>query len=99
MHTLTDLAPEGAVSPACSELRRRLGALQRQQPPSDPTAQVMRIGIEDAQGALMHVVETTRLVEAVRVFELLGELGWEPRNERCRGHDGRPLTRNYRLRR
>ena len=97
MHPSLEPVP-GAVSPACNELRRRLGDLRHLQPPSDPTARAIRIGIEDAQGALVHVVETTRLVEAVRVFELLGELGWEPRNDRCRGDDGRPLTRSYRLR-
>jgi hypothetical protein len=80
------------------ELRRRLGDLQVRRAPADPTAQAIRIGIEDEQGALMDVVETTRLVEAVKVFELLGELGWQPREGRGRGRDGRPLVRSYRHR-
>jgi hypothetical protein len=34
----------------------------------------------------------------VKVFEVLGELGWRPRAGQRRGSDGRPLTRSYRLR-
>jgi hypothetical protein len=98
MHALSEPSLDAAASPACLELRRRLDALQVRRAPADPTARAMRIGIEDAQGSLMHVVETTRLVEAVKVFELLGELGWTPREGRYRGSDGRPLTRSYRLR-
>lgn len=98
MSSLTYPLPAASVSPACLELCRRLGDLQMRRAPADPTARAIRIGIEDEQGALMHVVETTRLVEAVKVFELLGELGWLPREGRSRGSDGRPLTRSYRRR-
>jgi hypothetical protein len=98
MHSLTESLPAISASPACLELRRRLGNLSMRKAPADPTARAIRIGIEDEQGALMDVVETTRLVEAVKVFELLGELGWLPREGRARGSDGRPLTRSYRRR-
>lgn len=99
MHALSTPALDRAVSPACLELWRRLEGLELRRPPADPEARAIRIGIEDERGALMRVVETTRLVEAIRVFELLGELGWMPREGRSRGLDGRPLTRSYRLRR
>lgn len=98
MHSTLEPAPDGAVSPACLELRRRLGNLAVRKTPADPTARAIRIGIEDEQGALLDVIETTRLVEAVKVFEVLGELGWTPRAGQRRGSDGRPLTRSYRLR-
>lgn len=98
MQTLSEPLVDVPVSPACLELRRRLGDLQFHRAPADPTARAIRIGIEDEQGALMHVVETTRLVEAVKVFELLGELGWRPSEGRSRGNDGQPLTRSYRRR-
>jgi hypothetical protein len=95
MHRFTETLSATPASPACLELRRRLGDLQIRRAPADPTARAIRIGIEDEQGGLMHVVETTRLVEAVKVFELLGELGWQPREGRARGSDGRLLTRSY----
>lgn len=98
MLSRSESIPDAPASPACMELRRRLGNLQIRRAPADPTAQAIRIGIEDEQGALMDVVETTRLVEAVKVFELLGELGWRPREGRARGRDGRPLVRSYRHR-
>lgn len=78
------------------ELRRRLLELQRRQPPADPEARPIRIGIEDAYGDLVHVVETTRLTEAVKVFELLADAGLVPSHGRCRASDGRTLTRTYR---
>ena len=82
--------------PDCAELRRRLQELQRQQPPADPQAAPIRIGVEDAYGDLVHVVETTRLTEAVKVFELLADAGLVPSHGRCRTSDGRTLTRTYR---
>lgn len=82
--------------PGCVELRRRLLELQRRQPPADPEARPLRIGIEDAYGDLVHVVETTRLTEAVKVFELLCDSGLVPSHGRCRTSDGRTLTRTYR---
>lgn len=82
--------------PGCVELRRRLLELQRRQPPADPEARPIRIGIEDGYGDLVHVVETTRLTEAVKVFELLSDVGLVPSHGRCRASDGRTLTRTYR---
>jgi hypothetical protein len=66
-------------STAIPELRRRLCDLHEQQPEDDPAWPAMRIGIEDDAGELVDVVETRRIVEAVRVFEILGELGFERR--------------------
>lgn len=87
----------GAIAwPDCVELRQRLQALQRRQPPADPDATPIRIGIEDAYGDLVQVVETTRLTEAVRVFELLSDAGLVPGQGRCRASDGRTLVRTYR---
>jgi hypothetical protein len=99
MHAISAPALDSTATPACLELRRRLEGLELHCAPDDPEARAIRIGIEDERGLLMHVVETTRLVEAIKVFELLGELGWLPREGRSRGYDGRPLTRSYRLRR
>ncbi|NML17263.1 hypothetical protein [Azohydromonas caseinilytica] len=89
---MNDLA---VLSFDCTELRRRLSELHEQQPPADPATPSIRIGIEDAEGALVHVVEASRLVEAVKVFEVLGDYGLEPRNGRHRTQDGRRLTRLY----
>ncbi len=77
-----------------AELRRRLNELHEQQPPADPSTPAMRIGIEE-QGELVQVVEVARLTEAVKVFEMLGDFGLEPRQGRHRSDDGRRLTRLY----
>lgn len=82
--------------PDCIELQRRLMALQERQPPADPEIPPIRIGIEDRYGDLVHVVETTRLTEAVKVFELLSDHGLVPGHGRCRASDGRTLMRTYR---
>lgn len=79
-----------------TELRRRLDELHARQAPAASSTSPMRIGIED-EGTLVHVVETGSLLEAVRVFEVLGELGLEPREGRHRSGDGRRLTRLYAL--
>lgn len=77
-------------------LRQRLRELQRTQLPANPEAPTMRIGVEDPYGDLAHVIETTRLSEAVKVFETLAELGLVPGHGRCRASDGRMLVRTYR---
>jgi hypothetical protein len=77
-----------------TELRRRLNELHAQQPPADPSVPAMRIGIED-EGELVQVVEVVRLTEAVKVFEMLGDFGLEPREGRHRSDDGKSLTRLY----
>ena len=88
----------GEVSwPDCIELRQRLNELHRRQPPADPGATPIRIGIEDPYGDLAHVIETTRLTEAVKVFETLADHGLVPSHGRCRTSDGRTLVRTYRL--
>jgi hypothetical protein len=80
------------------ELRRRLHDLQRHHLPETPGAQPLRIGVEDACGDLAHVIETTRLTEAVKVFETLADFGLVPGHGRCRASDGRTLVRTYRPR-
>lgn len=82
--------------PERAELRQRLRGLQRHPLPQDPDAVPLRIGVEDAYGDLAHVIETTRLSEAVRVFETLSDLGLVPGHGRCRASDGRTLMRTYR---
>lgn len=84
--------------PDRAEMRQRLRGLQRHPLPQDPDAQPLRIGVEDAYGDLAHVIETTRLSEAVRVFETLSDLGLVPGHGhgRCRASDGRTLMRTYR---
>lgn len=77
-----------------AELRRRLNELHAQQPPADPSTPAMRIGIEE-QGELVQVLEVARITEAVKVFEMLGDFGLEPRQGRHHSHDGRRLTRLY----
>lgn len=79
-------------------LRRRLHELQRHHLPDTPEAQPLRIGVEDAYGDLAHVIETTRLTEAVKVFEALADFGLVPGHGRCRASDGRTLVRTYRPR-
>ncbi|NML18027.1 hypothetical protein [Azohydromonas caseinilytica] len=83
-------------SPDAVELCQRLQALHCHQPPEDPEAAFIRIGIEDPYGDLVHVVETTRLTEAVKVFETLADFGLVPGHGRCRAADGRTLVRTYR---
>lgn len=101
-HNFKSLArvPELSLSeitlPDCAELRRRLSRLRLRQAPTQPDAQPMRIGIEDPYGDLAHVVETTSLTEAVRVFETLADFGLVPGHGRCRSSDGRLLVRTYR---
>ena len=39
----------------------------------------LRIGIQDDDGHLLHTIETTSLVEAVAIFEVLGDFRLESR--------------------
>jgi hypothetical protein len=78
-------------SSVIAELRRRLCKLREQRLEDEPALPAMRIGIEDEAGELVDVVETSRIVNAVRVFELLGELGFE----RCSAH--RSAGKGHRL--
>ena len=64
---LLDAAPD-----ADALLAERLRSLQW---PLQPGGAAIRVGIEDAQGRLYRVIETSSVVEAVHVFELLHELG------------------------
>jgi hypothetical protein len=43
----------------------------------------------------VHVITTTSIVQAVRVFEILGEFGLTPCDGRRRTEDGLLLTRVY----
>jgi hypothetical protein len=85
--------------PVCAELRKRLHDVHRRQPPAIPGLVPIRIGVEDPDGDLAHVIETTRLMEAVRVFETMTDLGLVPGRGRCRASDGRVLVCTYRQRR
>jgi len=51
--------------------------------PIDPSVPAIRVGVEGPDGKLYRVIETPSLVEAVRVFETLNDLGLVPR-ERSR---------------
>ena len=82
--------------PECSALCRRLRDLCNQQPLAEPLRPAIHIGIEDAHGSIVHVVRTTSIVQAVRVFEILGEFGLTPCKGRRRTEDGLPLTSVYR---
>lgn len=93
---LPALSASEITLPVCAELRRRLSRLRLSQLPAQPGTQPMRIGIEDPYGDLAHVVETTRLTEAVMVFETLADFGLVPGHGRCRASDGRLLVRTYR---
>jgi hypothetical protein len=95
-HRLPELSLGAFTWPDLIELRRLLQELRRHHPPADPEATPIRIGIEDRYGDLVHVVETTRLTEAVKVFELLSDFGLVPGHGRCRASDGRTLVRTYR---
>jgi hypothetical protein len=77
-------------------LYRRLSDICGQRPLAKPFAPAICVGIVDAQGSLVHVVRTTSIVQAVRVFELLGEFDLTPCEGRRRTEDGLPLTRVYR---
>jgi hypothetical protein len=82
--------------PDWTALCRRLRDLCDPQPWAEPLGPAIRIGIEDAHGSLVHVVRTTSIVQAVKVFEILGEFGLTPCEGRRRSEDGLPLTRVYR---
>jgi hypothetical protein len=82
--------------PDHTALYRRLRDICGQQPLGEPFGPAISIGIEDARGSLVHVFRTTSIVQAVRVFELLGEFGLTPCEGRRRTEDGLLLTRVYR---
>ena len=84
------------LSEGARELQHRLQTLQQAPLPPEPSGRVIRIGLEDEDGTLVHVVETTRLVEAVKAFELLEDAGCTPARGRCSANDGRMLTRTFR---
>jgi hypothetical protein len=81
--------------PDGTALCRRLRNLCDEQPLADPLGPAIRIGIEDAQGSLVHVVTTTSIVQAVRVFEILSDFDLTPCEGRRRTEDGFLLTRVY----
>jgi hypothetical protein len=83
-------------SPDYTALYRRLRDLCGLRPLGEPFGPAICIGIEDAQGSLVHVARTTSIVQAVRMFEILGEFGLTPCEGRRRTEDGLLLTRIYR---
>lgn len=82
--------------PDCAELCRRLSRLRLRRPAAEPGAQPIRIGTEDPYGDLTHVVQSTRLTEAVKVFETLADFGLVPGHGRSRACDARSRVRTYR---
>jgi hypothetical protein len=83
------------VRPAlpCDEDRHLLDRLRPLKLPVDHRAGAIRIGIENRDGALYRVIETSSVVEAVRIFETLNALRLEP----CIGSSERPdFTRVFR---
>jgi hypothetical protein len=50
--------------------------------PVDADAGTIRIGVADDAGHLYRVIETSSVVEAVRVFETLNDLGFVPHSDR-----------------
>jgi hypothetical protein len=62
--------------------------------PVDKSSGAIRIGVADADGALYRVIETSSVVEAVRVFEALTDLGCvRKRHPRTDVHVTRVFTR------
>ena len=72
----------------------RLGHLAVCTMPVPPAAAAIRVGVEGPEGELYRIIETTSVVEAVRVFEVLKELGLRPEAHRRR--HGHKVTRVYR---
>jgi hypothetical protein len=60
---------------ADATLRARLRPLGTPVKDTEPT---IRVGIEGPQGKLYRIIETSSLVEAVRLFETLHDLGLQP---------------------
>ena len=61
--------------------------------PVDHRAGAIRIGIENRDGALYRVIETSSVVEAVHIFETLNALQLEPQARSLERDD---LTRVFR---
>jgi len=74
-----------------SMLRARLRPLAAPVRDTDPT---IRVGIEGPQGKLYRIIETSSLVEAVRLFETLHDLGLRP--DAGRKESGWAVTRVFR---
>lgn len=74
-----------------SVLRARLRPLGAPVKDEDPT---IRVGIEGPQGKLYRIIETSSLVEAVRLFETLHDLGLRPAHGRR--ESGWSVTRVFR---
>jgi hypothetical protein len=68
----TTILAHATPLPTDSTLRARLRPLAVPVKDSDPT---IRVGIEGPQGKLYRIIETSSLVEAVRLFETLHDLG------------------------
>jgi hypothetical protein len=76
-------AVDGALTSRLAALRAPLASDHKR----------IRVGIESAQGQLYRIVETTSLLEAVRLFEALHDLGLRP----ARTPAGRGLARVFRV--
>lgn len=83
---------------SCSydELCRRLDGLRHERLPQASAADAICIGLADARGEIVHVVRTLRLVEALKVVELLVNAGWVPVQDRSAIGDEDGLMRVYR---
>jgi hypothetical protein len=72
--------PDGLpdVDPAIVERLRPLRM------PVNDAAGVIRVGVARDDGVVYRMIQTSSLVEAVRVFEALGDLGLVPRAQQAR---------------
>ena len=82
-----------------AEICRQLKNLQKSRLPVEPDAGCICIGLENPQGIVSHVVRTTRLVDAVKVMELLVNAGWVPAGDGHYQSDEALVMRVYRRRR
>lgn len=93
MHTrIVSEEPPLSVDAALLDRLDRLGL--GSQPPWPSEFPAIRVGVEGTEGRLYRIIETTSVVEAVRVFEILKDLGLRP-DEHQRRH-GHKVTRLYR---
>ncbi len=81
-----------------AELCHQLKNLQKSRLPETPDAGYICIGLENPQGVVSHIVRTTRLVDAVKVMELLVNAGWVPVGDGQYNSDEALVMRVYRRR-
>ncbi|WP_298234765.1 hypothetical protein [uncultured Azohydromonas sp.] len=85
-------SPSRSFAELCSQLKN----LQKSRLPVTPDAGYICIGLENQPGVVSHVVRTTRLVDAVKVMELLVNAGWVPVGDGHSNNDEALVMRVYR---